>query len=479
MAAPLKEPALAVRKIYRWENRWITGSFALGYLTLWYYDLLVAFFFAACIGYILSIRLDLLAQFGVEALATAAEDEEKKNDDDNDNDKENENNEDEDENGDKKKKKGNKHTKQFWKRLKNDLGSTDLNYGFTALETKSMNEWRSDIMRKYGPTGQLLFMDILDRLERVKNLLTWKRPEKTRMLLWILFAMAVTLSFLPTRYMTKLVFFWIGIEFFVLQSLRSHYKRHRRLFNIIDWVLWGVPNDAEYAMEVLRLHRKAEDDELHQNGGKSVKESKRLWRQSGNNNGSEENQEQEEGKHQQATSTAATLAIMVAGAAAGQVKQALDEQFERTRNSQDQDSDSNSSVEASGHSTQIKPSSSMSDLFERKGSQKNLKTDTENESEILETYGCVYRGSIPGRIVLTTQGLQFRTSRVTGAKILVYYYWRDIVSVRKSKSIDIFVWHTNGLDITTVDGEQLHFDNVIKRDDCFNRLVAAAGDRWG
>ena len=72
---------------------------------------------------------------------------------------------------------------------------------------------------------------------------------------------------------------------------------------------------------------------------------------------------------------------------------------------------------------------------------------------IMKAYGCVYRGSIPGRIVLTTQGLQFRTSRVTGAKILVYYYWRDIISVRKSKSIDIFVWHTNGLDITTVDGE--------------------------
>ena len=90
------------------------------------------FGFAVCIGYIISIRLDLLAQFGVEALATAADEEQPQEQQES------------------------KHTKQFWKRLKRDLGSSDLNYGFPALETKSMNEWRSDIQRKYGPSGQLL-----------------------------------------------------------------------------------------------------------------------------------------------------------------------------------------------------------------------------------------------------------------------------------------------------------------------------------
>lgn len=93
-------------------------------------------------------------------------------------------------------------------------------------------------------------------------------------------------------------------------------------------------------------------------------------------------------------------------------------------------------------------------------------------------YGCVYKGSIPGRIILTSTGFQFRTSRVTGGRVLVYYLWQDIVGVKKTKSIDVLVWHTNGLDVTTADGDELHFDNVIKRDDCFNKLVAAAGDQW-
>lgn len=52
-----------------------------------------------------------------------------------------------------------------------------------------------------------------------------------------------------------MIFIYLGFEFFVLQALRSHYPRHRRLFNILNLLLWDVPNDAEYAMEVVRLSR--------------------------------------------------------------------------------------------------------------------------------------------------------------------------------------------------------------------------------
>lgn len=52
-----------------------------------------------------------------------------------------------------------------------------------------------------------------------------------------------------------------GFEFFVLMPLRSHYPRYRRLFSIIEWFLWDVPNDSELAMEIIRKrHRSAELD---------------------------------------------------------------------------------------------------------------------------------------------------------------------------------------------------------------------------
>lgn len=62
------------------------------------------------------------------------------------------------------------------------------------------------------------------------------------------------LTILPFKLIGKLVFLHIGIEFFVLQALRSYYPRHRRLFNILNLLLWDVPNDAEYALEVVRLN---------------------------------------------------------------------------------------------------------------------------------------------------------------------------------------------------------------------------------
>lgn len=64
------------------------------------------------------------------------------------------------------------------------------------------------------------------------------------------------LSILPLRLIIKMAFLYIGVEFFVLQALRSHYPGHRRLFNILNLLLWDVPNDAEYAMEVVRLNGK-------------------------------------------------------------------------------------------------------------------------------------------------------------------------------------------------------------------------------
>jgi hypothetical protein len=87
------------------------------------------------------------------------------------------------------------------------------------------------------------------------SLVTWKRPAKTRALLVLLVVGAIGLFYIPYGYITKSIFFWLGMEFFVLQYMRTFYPRYRRLFNIIDWVLWGVPNDAQYAMEVIRLNR--------------------------------------------------------------------------------------------------------------------------------------------------------------------------------------------------------------------------------
>lgn len=77
---------------------------------------------------------------------------------------------------------------------------------------------------------------------------------KARILLGMITGLSLALTFLPLQYMGKGLFLYVGIEFFVLQPLRSYYPRHRRLFNILNLLLWDIPNDAEYALEVVRLN---------------------------------------------------------------------------------------------------------------------------------------------------------------------------------------------------------------------------------
>lgn len=76
------------------------------------------------------VRLDMFAEYGVEALATSTTTQE-----------------DTPATRDSK-------MKQFWRRLKYDVGSAEY-HQFSALEDRSLHDWL-ELKRKYGPKGQLL-----------------------------------------------------------------------------------------------------------------------------------------------------------------------------------------------------------------------------------------------------------------------------------------------------------------------------------
>lgn len=112
-------------------------------------------------GFIVSVRVDMIAQFGVEALATAADAE---TEEQSISSPSSSSSPDQEDNG-----KSGKHMRQFWRRLKQDLGTSEINYGFNVLEKKSLNDWWSDIKRKYGPTGQLFVSCISLPLDDITN----------------------------------------------------------------------------------------------------------------------------------------------------------------------------------------------------------------------------------------------------------------------------------------------------------------------
>lgn len=380
------------------------------YSTLWYYDLLIVCLPLAIVGYIILIRADQFAQFGVEALASTSETMATAASSLGDDNNSTSDNEDSSKSSDK-----NWH---FWKRIRSDVG-TQVHYGFAAFEKKSMNEWRSDIYKKYGPKGQrlvgcTLLLVVAQYVCELKNhrlnsystaligskdwksgldpwrvvcppldsfsssLITWKRPEKTRLLLFILVAFSIVVAIIPVRYTVKLFYLYLGLEFFCLQALRSHYPRYRRVFNALDWLLWGIPNDAEYAMQVIRLRRQQQQQQQENVvpgkptksgsasrllfGRKSVADLRSTTENHHTAAGSDPVLNPDPGK---ATSTAATLAAMVAGAAAGQIKQTLDEHLQTT--------------------TSVQSDSSSSNLFERKMSR-HIHVDQQQDIQVL---GCM------------------------------------------------------------------------------------------
>ncbi|KAI8330510.1 hypothetical protein BC941DRAFT_440709 [Chlamydoabsidia padenii] len=476
LGMPLMAPMQNMVGIYEWQNVPLTGGLFSAYLFLWWMDLLAV---CGCLGlalFVITVRLESFAALGIEAMDIQGDDEPS-----------------EDEPDDNKA----KQQKNWRKRLGRASDLFTLSYtgceasGKLAPESKSVNEWRTDITTNYGPTAQLLVLDIVDKLERLKNLVTWKRPAKTRALLVLLVAGAIGLFYIPYGYITKSLFFWLGIEFFVLQYMRTFYPRYRRLFNVIDWVLWGVPNDAQYAMEVIRLSRhepykgkhkpvisspvtapvqsssssstsllsfesidhQSTSDTLslpprrhgsHQSltGDRSVSLPELPLTSDGSND-SDENKSIDSGegkkKYGKAISTTTTLATMMASTAVGQFKQLIDDKLDKNG-----------------------------------GDKKSIPVLKDKNCP---SYGCMYQGSIPGRLVILEDGFQFRSSRMTGAKVFVDYAWQDLVSVRKTKSMDALIFHTNGLDIHLSDGQVLSFENVIKRDECFTHLVSS-GEHW-
>lgn len=149
------------------------------------------------------------------------------------------------------------------------------------------------------------------------------------------------LTILPFKLIGKILFLHVGIEFFVLQALRSYYPRHRRLFNILNLLLWDVPNDAEYALEVVRLNgnsKKGSSTSAIINKTIATDGPPRPTPQKFSvsmsdlpistvtavNKGSKTTESSTSGFQEAATSAATTLTMLVAAAAVNKVKKTID-----------------------------------------------------------------------------------------------------------------------------------------------------------
>lgn len=52
----------------------------------------------------------------------------------------------------------------------------------------------------------------------------------------------------------------------------------------------------------------------------------------------------------------------------------------------------------------------------------------------------------------------------------------EIAGLSKTKSLRMFVWYSSGLQIARTNKRSLFFSNMVKRDECFNLILAVGSD---
>ncbi|KAG0199215.1 hypothetical protein BGX28_007464 [Mortierella sp. GBA30] len=288
------------------------------------------------------------------------------------------------------------------------------------IHSKDLTDWISQLTKIWGPYGQALLEENICYLERLKNLSRWERPEQT----WRVLALLSFYVFVSAYFQFMVVpaiGLFIGVEFFILLPLQKYYPRFSHVFSPVEWILWDVPTNAELAVEMLTRQEEERRRSSEDNGGVG---------------GSGTHGEDGEDMWDSASSVSGL-------SPASKIKY---EYQKRTR-----DRASSGASLQSEHSTD----------------------GVQERSE----FHCLFRGK-PGKLVITEEALQFRSAKLLGREIEAQIAWANIDTIKKSKTMNLGVWSMPGIDVADIDGRVMIFQNVVRRDEAFRKLVVTSGKKW-
>ncbi|KAG0252119.1 hypothetical protein BG011_007194 [Mortierella polycephala] len=289
------------------------------------------------------------------------------------------------------------------------------------IHSKDLTDWISQMTKIWGPYCQALLEENIRYLERLKNLFRWERPEQT----WRVLALLSFYIFVSTFFQSLVVpaiGLFIGVEFFILLPMQKYYPRFSHVFSPVEWILWGVPTNAELAVEMLTRH---ED------------EKQRLFEDIG------------------------------ASGTAGSVRHGEDE------------------GDSASFMTGLSPASKIKYEYQKRvrgSSSSNLSIlsdapPTGSLQEESAEFHCLLRGK-PGKLVITEDMLQFRSAKILGRDVEAQISWENIDTIKKSKTMNLGIWSMPGINVTDIYGRVIAFQNVVHRDDAFRKLIVTSGKKW-
>ncbi|KAF8860812.1 hypothetical protein BDZ45DRAFT_703698 [Acephala macrosclerotiorum] len=198
VSAPLQTFISEIRRMYRRDDPWRTGRIMASYFLLWYISHIMTFFY----GYVLySTIMNFYYPRSLEALREGIE-------------------------------------------RGIDRGATAFKVG-ELMDKHGNDDWLGPLMEELGPFLQVQVADLASLLESAYNFYHFRYPPATFATLGLISSMFLLSALTDSKFAVKLLWFILGLIFFICWPISSLYPCYRLLVSPFKWALWEVPNHPE------------------------------------------------------------------------------------------------------------------------------------------------------------------------------------------------------------------------------------------
>ena len=132
-----------------------------------------------------------------------------------------------------------------------DRGATAFKVG-ELMDKHGSENWLEPLLDELGPYIQLQIGDLASFLEAAYNFYHFRSPAATIATLCFFAALFLLTALVDSRYAMKVLWFLIGLVFFICWPISSLYPRYRLLVSPLKWVLWDVPTHSELSFQFLQ-----------------------------------------------------------------------------------------------------------------------------------------------------------------------------------------------------------------------------------
>ncbi|WAQ83292.1 hypothetical protein PtA15_3A661 [Puccinia triticina] len=127
---------------------------------------------------------------------------------------------------------------------------------------RSLYSFSRNLYSDHGHEIQNLLADLADIGEKIRNLYLWRRPRACWRTSFMLTGILLYTLAISQKWLIKNFLGWLGVEFFFLLGFTDKHPKFRKILNPIWLVLYDIPTDAEFALEVLQESGKKANQSL-------------------------------------------------------------------------------------------------------------------------------------------------------------------------------------------------------------------------